>query len=65
VPWQERDHAWFVAYAPAEDPAVAIAVLVEHADGGGGAVAAPIAHDVLEEFFRLQKEREPTRYAQN
>jgi penicillin-binding protein 2 len=64
--WNQRDHAWFIAYAPADDPAIAIATLVEHAaGGGGGAVAAPITKQVLETFFRLREEREPPRYAQN
>src|SRR5262249_43568261 len=62
----QRDHAWFVAYAPADDPAIAIATLVEHAaGGGGGAVAAPITKQVLQTFFRLREERAPQRYAQN
>ena len=65
LPWQERDHAWFVAYAPAEDPVIAVATLVEHAEGGGGAVAAPITHDVLQAFFNLQQKHDPVRYAQN
>jgi penicillin-binding protein 2 len=63
--WNQRDHAWFVAFAPADDPTIAIATLVEHADGGGGAVAAPIARQVLETYFHLQAEREAARYAQN
>jgi len=62
---QERDHAWFISYAPAEDPTIAVAALVEHADGGGGAIAAPLVHDVLQEYFRLQEEREPRKYAQH
>jgi penicillin-binding protein 2 len=41
-----KDHAWFVAYAPAENPQVACAVVVEHG-GHGGSMAAPIAHDLL------------------
>jgi len=45
-----RDHAWFVAFAPAADPQIAVVVLVEHA-GFGGAVAAPIAKNVLETWF--------------
>lgn len=65
LPWNQRDHAWFVAYAPAEDPTIAIATLVEHAPGGGGAVAAPVTQQVLQEFFRLREERELARYAQN
>ncbi|RKY57991.1 MAG: hypothetical protein DRP95_06420, partial [Candidatus Latescibacterota bacterium] len=43
-------HAWFVAFAPYEDPTIALAVVVEHA-GHGGAVAAPIAGKVLSGYF--------------
>jgi penicillin-binding protein 2 len=63
--WNQRDHAWFVAFAPAEEPTIAIATLVEHADGGGGAVAAPIAKEVLKAYFQLQEERAGVRVAQN
>jgi penicillin-binding protein 2 len=53
LPPKFRDHGWFVAYAPYEDPQIAIAVLVEH--GGFGAVAAaPIAKKVMERFFNLE-----------
>jgi len=41
-----EDHAWFVAYAPADDPQVAVAVLVEHG-GHGGSQAAPLASRVI------------------
>lgn len=41
-----RPHAWFVAFAPAENPRVAVAIVIENA-GYGGAVAAPIARRVL------------------
>lgn len=41
-----RPHAWFVAFAPAESPRVAVAIVIENA-GYGGAVAAPIARRVL------------------
>ncbi len=51
IPYKFRDHGLFVAIAPAEDPAIAIAVVVEHS-GTGGAVAAPIAKKVLECYFR-------------
>ncbi|MFH1097187.1 MAG: penicillin-binding protein 2 [Candidatus Desantisbacteria bacterium] len=44
---QGDDHAWFVCFAPVEDPKVAIAVIVEHG-GKGGAVAAPIARKILQ-----------------
>lgn len=46
LPWKERDHALFVAYAPADAPRYAVAVVVEHG-GGGSLAAAPIARDAL------------------
>jgi penicillin-binding protein 2 len=46
LPWRERDHALFIAYAPAHAPKYAITVIVEHG-GGGSTAAAPIAHDVM------------------
>ncbi len=51
-PWQERDHALFVAFAPVSAPRYAIAVAVEHG-GSGARVAAPIARDILLEAQRL------------
>lgn len=45
-----EDHAWFIGFAPYENPVIAIAVLVENG-GGGGSVAAPIANLVLEKYF--------------
>ncbi len=45
-----RDHAWYVAYAPAEQPRIAIAVLVENG-GFGAAAAAPIARKVMDYFL--------------
>ena len=50
-PWKDRDHSLFVAYGPIQDPAYAIAVVVEHG-GGGSAVAAPIASDIMREVMR-------------
>jgi peptidoglycan glycosyltransferase len=41
-----RSHAWFVAFAPADAPRVAVAIVVENA-GYGGVVAAPIARRVI------------------
>jgi penicillin-binding protein 2 len=46
LPWNRRDHALFVGYAPYDRPKYAIAQIVEHG-GGGSAVAAPIARDIL------------------
>jgi penicillin-binding protein 2 len=48
---KQRDHAWFVAYAPAEKPKIAVAVIVEHG-GHGGTTAAPIAKKVIEEYLK-------------
>lgn len=45
-----EDHAWFMCFAPATLPEVALAVIMENA-GGGGAVAAPIAGDFLKAYF--------------
>jgi penicillin-binding protein 2 len=51
-------HGWFVAFAPAEDPEIALAVLVEHGGSGGGA-AAPVAREILARFF--SRKRRPGR----
>ena len=45
LPWERRDHALFVNFAPYDDPKYAVAVVVEHG-GGGSTAAAPIARDV-------------------
>lgn len=57
-PRQFRDHALFVAYAPAERPQVAVAVVVEHG-GHGGTTAAPIARAMLRRYFGLADETAP------
>lgn len=46
-----RDHAWFAAYAPADAPTIAVAVLVEHGGHGGG-VAGPVARRVIEAYLK-------------
>ena len=51
----DRSHGWFAGFAPAHDPQVAFAILVEHG-GSGGASAAPIATAVLEEYLRAPDE---------
>ncbi|SMF81191.1 peptidoglycan glycosyltransferase [Azospirillum oryzae] len=58
LPWRERDHALFVAFAPIQAPRYACAVFVEHG-GGGSTAAAPIARDIL---LETQK-RDPGRAA--
>lgn len=46
LPWKQRDHALFVAFAPTEQPRYAVSVIIEHGIAGGK-FAAPIARDVL------------------
>jgi penicillin-binding protein 2 len=62
-----RDDAWFVAFAPAEQPRIAIAVLAENAGFGAG-TAAPIARQVLDAYLlgedgKLKPEFEPSAQA--
>lgn len=52
VSFQQRDHAWFAAYAPAENPEIAVVALSEFDGGGGGSQAAPIVQKVLEAYLR-------------
>jgi penicillin-binding protein 2 len=58
LPKEFRDHAWFIAFAPAAAPRIAIAVLVEHG-GGGGAVAAPVARQVMAAYLLNQGTEAP------
>jgi penicillin-binding protein 2 len=55
-PWEERDHALFVAFAPYREPRYALAVVVEHG-GSGAASASPIARDIMAKALEL----DPTR----
>jgi len=45
-----KDHAWFVAYAPSEEPKIAVAVIVEHGEHGSS-TAAPIARAMIEAYL--------------
>jgi penicillin-binding protein 2 len=46
-PWQHREHALFVGYAPVTNPRYAVSVLVEHG-GGGASTASPIGRDIMQ-----------------
>jgi len=46
-----EDHAWFVGFAPYRNPEIVVAVLVEHG-GHGGEAAAPVAHAVLDTYYK-------------
>lgn len=58
VDYFERDHAWFVGYAPVESPEIVVVALNEHA-GHGSSHAAPIAMAVIEAYFELEAGRAP------
>ncbi len=48
-----RKHAWFIAFAPADDPLIAVSVLVENG-GGGSSVAAPVARAIIDAYLLPQ-----------
>jgi peptidoglycan glycosyltransferase len=49
---QGRNTAWFIAFAPVDDPKVAVAVVLQNQSGTGGEVAAPIAKQIMEALLR-------------
>jgi len=51
-----RDHALFIAYAPADEPKIALAIIVENG-GHGGSVAAPIARKVIDEYLSKENKK--------
>jgi penicillin-binding protein 2 len=53
VPYFERDHAWFAAFAPAEAPEIVVVVLNEHS-GFGASNAAPTASALVKKYFELK-----------
>lgn len=44
---KDKNHAWFVSYAPKDNPTIAVAVVLEYSGGSGGELAAPIARDLM------------------
>jgi penicillin-binding protein 2 len=50
VPERLRDHSWFIGFAPAEAPRIAVAVIVENG-GFGSAVAAPIVRKIMDTYL--------------
>jgi penicillin-binding protein 2 len=55
---RKREHAWFIAFAPVDDPKIAISVLVENG-GFGGSTAGPIARKVLDSYLLADDSAEP------
>lgn len=58
TPKHLRDHALFISFAPADNPTIAVAVIVEHG-GHGGSVAAPIAGAVIDRYLQFEKGAPP------
>jgi len=58
IDFKLRDHALFIAFAPAEDPLIAVAVIAENG-GHGGSVAAPIASKVIKQYLKTHAVRNP------
>ena len=50
IPWERRDHALFAAFAPSDDPRIAVAVVVEHG-GSGSRAAAPVARAIIDHYL--------------
>ena len=48
---KNKEHTWFVCFAPAENPEIALAVMLEYSGKSGGELAAPIARDILMQYF--------------
>lgn len=48
---KNKEHAWFIGFAPAEDPKIAVAVILEYSGSTGGKTAAPIAQKIMAEFL--------------
>ncbi|HTO71553.1 MAG TPA: penicillin-binding protein 2 [Myxococcota bacterium] len=55
VEHEDKDHAWFVTFVPADAPRLVVSVLVEHG-GHGGSAAAPIAREVVTRFLTDEAE---------
>jgi penicillin-binding protein 2 len=56
IDYLDRDHAWFVAFAPVQNPKYAISVLVEHG-GSGSSAAAPIAKKIIKKVLERDESR--------
>lgn len=52
-----RDHAWFIGFAPADKPEIAVAVLLEYRGEGGGRAAAPVAAKVMSAWLKITDQK--------
>ena len=60
IPYEQRDHAWYVAFGPYKNPRYALTVFVEHG-GSGGSTAAPLAKKLFKKIIDRHEEREKIR----
>ena len=58
LPWEERDHAMFIAYAPSDQPRYAISCVVEHGAHGSD-TASPIVRDIMMKVLEYDPSRKP------
>ena len=58
VPWQYKDHAWFVCMSPVEKPEIVVSVFLEHG-GHGGSAAGPIAREVVAAYLKPEAMKTP------
>ena len=47
----DGEHTWFVGFAPAEDPEIAVVVMMEFSGGTGGGNCAPIARNIMQKYL--------------
>ncbi len=60
IPYEERDHAWYIAFGPYKNPRYSLCVLVEHG-GSGSSAAAPLAKKLMKKIIDRHDEREKIR----
>lgn len=51
---KNKEHSWFIGFAPVEDPQIAVAVVIEYGGYSGGAIAAPIAQKIMSEYLKTK-----------
>ena len=60
IPYEQRDHAWYIAFGPYKNPRYALSIFVEHG-GSGGSIAAPLAKKLFKKIIDRHEEREKIR----
>ena len=60
IPYEERDHAWFIAFGPYKNPRYSLSIFVEHG-GSGSKAAAPLAKKLIKKVIDRHEEREQIR----